>query len=187
MSGLFGLTHQLIAVLLVVCRLLLQGVLGVQELLLQVTDLEREGPRHAACPLILRPSEGPQHLPERPSSACRPWRTHPCALAASAAQRWCRSAWTPEHTSYKLLPRLTGTGQLRRMYVHYVRALVRLMPVVMGAELVLHVQVLIRAKRAPRWRLPLNRNTAPAAHPDHQGEQLICPACDAGYSRGQQP
>lgn len=62
--GLQGLTHQLVHVLLVVCGLLLQGVLGVQQLLLQITDLaqrtspsrlERHSRRKRSVYLSVRP------------------------------------------------------------------------------------------------------------------------------------
>lgn len=54
MSGLSCLTHQFIGVLLAVCRLLLQGVLGVQELLLQVRDLA--GRRVPSCSVSSDPA-----------------------------------------------------------------------------------------------------------------------------------
>lgn len=61
------LTHQFIGVLLVVCRLLLQGVLGVQELLLQVTDLAE---RRASCSASSLPAsqqkDGSIYLSVRP-------------------------------------------------------------------------------------------------------------------------
>lgn len=67
MSGLFCLTHQFISVLLLVCCLLLQGVLGIQELLLQVTDLaERRAPSCSVSSDPASQQDGSIYLSVRP-------------------------------------------------------------------------------------------------------------------------